>query len=259
MQLDPESRADVEAYKTSITPDQARRDTNWESIARRALRGDAPEWVDDDDVVPGRRRRTLAWVIAGTAAVAAAVVLMVMFPSERLHGKDAATASSASYESRQVHDDLQEAAVRIRRPDEPTPVELPTMDEPHVDVDAAKSPDEAPDQKPRRKPRRSLTQREEGPAGGDSLADIRAESVLVGRARAALRDHDPKTASRLLDEHARKFPSGELEQERELLRVVTACEKGESQAAVRAANSFRTAFPSSPLLSHLESTCAGAR
>src|SRR5690606_17265026 len=64
------------------------------------------------------------------------------------------------------------------------------------EAEAAPSADRAPKQT-RRRPVRSERVSEAG--------DIRVESGIIGRARAALRDGDAAVASRLLDEHA-SFP-----------------------------------------------------
>jgi hypothetical protein len=274
VQLDPESRDDIEAYKGSVTPSASTREANWEAIASRALRGDAPEWVNDADVVP-KQHRSVRWFVAGAMAVAAAAIAMLVHGGNLVESHESSPGpASASYEVKNPPATAGEAAVR----DEPTrgPAREATsveqsVDEPETSSDElelaspsgsaeleASSAEPEVEARPRRARPAPAIQRpaEEEREPADPLATVRIESSLVGRARAALRDSDRATALRLLDEHARRFPNGELEQERELLRVTALCDAGDSTAAANAAAAFRLAFPGSPLLGHLESACA---
>lgn len=72
-----------------------------------------------------------------------------------------------------------------------------------------------------------------------------AETMLLARARAALQRHDGAAAMQLLQEHASRFPSGELREERLALRVSTLCALGETDRAHREAASYLDAFPGS--------------
>jgi hypothetical protein len=279
VQLDPESRREIEAYKGSVTPSASTRESNWEAIASRALRGDAPEWVDDPEIAP-RRRRPPRWLLGGALAVAAAVVAMLAHGG-KLMSRDASSAApaSASYEvsshptkgessDARERPDL-EGAARVAEPRVEAPEEAELAPSEEAELAPSENIELAPSEKAERpepvlRTRRSPTadrasepERKSEPI--DPLATVRAESSLVGRARAALRDEDPATALRLLDEHARRFPTGELEQERELLRISALCDAGRAAAARKAAHSFRAAYPGSPLLGHLGSTCAADR
>ncbi|MFO0684882.1 MAG: hypothetical protein U0234_22685 [Sandaracinus sp.] len=71
------------------------------------------------------------------------------------------------------------------------------------------------------------------------------ETMLLARARVALQRHDGATAMQLLQEHASRFPSGELREERLALRISTLCELGETDRAHREAASYLDAFPGS--------------
>lgn len=282
MRLDSESQLAIKAYKGSVTPGASTRDANWDAIAKRALRGDAPEWVDDANLGP-RRRRTIPWLVAGTVAAAAAAIALLVHRGV-LHPDELAVAPvSASYETQEREDGASRARVRdqplrtsaggarssveaMDAPATPDPAADPQSVAP-IEVAGTSSVVEEPDDKAPQSRRRAsgrVQPSREQPARavnepGDPLASIRLESSLVGRARAALRDSDPATALRLVDEHARRFPAGELEEERELLRVTALCDSGRSEAALRAAHAFRRAFPGSPLLGHLESACLEGR
>jgi hypothetical protein len=73
------------------------------------------------------------------------------------------------------------------------------------------------------------------------------ELLLLQGARAALAASDFATARNALLEHARRFPSGQLTEEREALRVKTLLGLGRPQEARQAARAFEARFPDSVL------------
>ena len=85
--------------------------------------------------------------------------------------------------------------------------------------------------------------RPRGPSGKN------AELRLLRPARAALSRGDFADALSLTSEHARRFPSGSMVEEREALRVKSLAGLGRGLEAQRAANAFHARFPRSVLLS----------
>jgi hypothetical protein len=81
-------------------------------------------------------------------------------------------------------------------------------------------------------------------AGGSGRAELR----LLEQARAAVAREDFMAALQLLIEHARRFRTGRLVEEREALRVKALAGLGRRGAARRAAADFEANFPRSPLL-----------
>jgi hypothetical protein len=77
---------------------------------------------------------------------------------------------------------------------------------------------------------------------GDTLAE---ESALVGRARRDLRANPSATLS-AVDEHATRFPRGELAPEREYLRISALRRLDRVDDARRFARTYVAMFPSSP-------------
>ena len=77
---------------------------------------------------------------------------------------------------------------------------------------------------------------------------VRAELRLLQQARDAIAEEDFLLALQLLVEHARRFKTGSLVEEREALRVKSLAGLGRRGAARRAAADFETNFPRSPLL-----------
>lgn len=85
--------------------------------------------------------------------------------------------------------------------------------------------------------------------------DLEAESALVRRARAALRDGDARAALAALDEHGRRFPGGTLAEERDVQRVRAFCAAGDTARAERAARAFVEAHPGSVHAAHMATPC----
>lgn len=86
-------------------------------------------------------------------------------------------------------------------------------------------------------------------------ADIDAVTVeleLVQRAHAAYTHRDFSTALAIAAEHARRFPTGHLAEQREALRVRSLTGSGRAEEARHAAAAFAVRFPRSVLLPRAE-------
>jgi outer membrane protein assembly factor BamD (BamD/ComL family) len=70
------------------------------------------------------------------------------------------------------------------------------------------------------------------------------------RARQEL-SSDPSGALALTQEHARRFPSGTLSQEREVLAIEALARLGRTSEARRRLDAFRSRFPQSPHVARL--------
>lgn len=79
------------------------------------------------------------------------------------------------------------------------------------------------------------------------------EAELVGAIDSALRSGDSAVATRLVDEHAKRFPHGVLVEEREGARILARCGAGSKDEV--AAMSFVTSHPRSPLRARIVATC----
>ena len=77
---------------------------------------------------------------------------------------------------------------------------------------------------------------------------LRAELELLRRAHAAYASQEYTGALLVLAEHAHRFPSGRLAEEREALRVRSLADVGRKDEARRAAANFAARFPRSVLL-----------
>lgn len=117
------------------------------------------------------------------------------------------------------------------------PPEEPAVAPASIEVAAPSKPSE-PREKQRRRPRPRAE--EEAPAP-DLLAE---EEALLEKARALLRAN-PTQALPHLREHLRRFPEGQLGEERELLRVRASTAKGDLVEARSLAKRFMETYPDS--------------
>jgi hypothetical protein len=91
--------------------------------------------------------------------------------------------------------------------------------------------------------------------GRVSGTSVEAEMLLIGEAREALQSRDAAHALLVLDEHAHRFPSGALGEERDAMRVTSLCALGRVAEARAAAGQFLRAFPDSPHAGRVRASC----
>jgi hypothetical protein len=77
---------------------------------------------------------------------------------------------------------------------------------------------------------------------------LREERALLERARAALADDDAAGALAAVERHARRFPDGQLVEERDSLRVRALAAAGDRDEARRRADEFARRYPESLFL-----------
>jgi hypothetical protein len=94
-------------------------------------------------------------------------------------------------------------------------------------------------------------------AAPTSAANLGDELALLREARSAIRAHDGALALRLLEQHASRFPSGMLREEREATRVIALCELDRVADARGAAQHFFAMYPHSPHATRVRASCAG--
>lgn len=96
----------------------------------------------------------------------------------------------------------------------------------------------------------------EPPAPEPAPASTLAEEVgLLRSAHAALNAGDPNAALARLAEHARRFPSGTMAEERDAARVLALCRAERRDEARTAAARFLRDRPSSPLAARVRASC----
>lgn len=85
---------------------------------------------------------------------------------------------------------------------------------------------------------------------------IGEEALLLQRAQRALAASDPAAALALLGEHERRFPTGQLREERQVATVLALCALGRLDSARSLARDFRARSPHSVLIPRLDRSCA---
>ena len=130
-------------------------------------------------------------------------------------------------------------------PDPVPPVAAPVPDQP---APAGLAPEATPIARPQR-PARAATEQE----------SYAAELQLLQRAHAAYTRRDFSNALVLVAEHGRRFPSGRLAEQREVLRVRSLAGSGRGDEARRAVAGFAARFPRSVLLQRLQETASASK
>jgi len=82
------------------------------------------------------------------------------------------------------------------------------------------------------------------------------ELALVSAMQLALRSGNAAQALALANEHARRFPSGALTQEREGARAIAQCQLAEPTARAAVRSAFEARYPSSPYAPRVKAACA---
>jgi RNA polymerase sigma-70 factor (ECF subfamily) len=90
----------------------------------------------------------------------------------------------------------------------------------------------------------------------DAVSRLAAEAELLARAQRALREGDAAGALRLLEEHERRFPLGELGDERRGARVRALCGLGRGAQARAEAHRLLRERPDSPVAAGVADVCS---
>lgn len=134
----------------------------------------------------------------------------------------------------------------------------PSMTQPHVSVNPQLEPPEIPTISPE-----SLEDISNKPVSAsvsasntDSTTSLAAERRLLDDARRALARGEPQTGLAPLELHAKRFPNGVLNEEREALAVRLLAALGNQRAALARANGFRRHFPNSLFIPAVDNAVA---
>jgi hypothetical protein len=254
--LTPAARDALDAYRESLALGAKRVDRNWASIESRT--GDA---VVDAPPRPMRARgNAVAIVAAVVAVIAAAVALAVVVPTVLERRDETPSGAAAPYEA--IDDEAPAASVSVQP--SPAPSATPRASAPPAEATPTEAtPIEAP-APPALAPAEPTTPRRvrkppapPSPARPelDAAKQLVAETALLRRARAALRDGDTSRAIAATDEHRKAFPDGELAEEIAFVRLSALCAAGRIDEGEQAAQSFATRWPSSPLRKRAAQAC----
>ena len=130
---------------------------------------------------------------------------------------------------------------RPRRP--PASLEAPAdrAPEPAAEPEPAEPDEEEAAAEPPPEPAASPAR----PKGDPAKKRGPTEAQLLGQAQAALKS-DPNRALALVAEHRRRFPSGALAQEREVIAIDALKRAGKAKEAEKRRDSFKKTYPGSP-------------
>jgi hypothetical protein len=92
------------------------------------------------------------------------------------------------------------------------------------------------------------------PTAAEPSEALAAERLLIDEARAELASGDPNAALVRLQEHARRYPHGRLDEEREALAVQALVQAGRYDAARARAFQLRARWPTSVFLPAVDTT-----
>jgi hypothetical protein len=108
---------------------------------------------------------------------------------------------------------------------------------------------------PQLKPEKKRTEAA-GPSASAGEPTIDEEVKLVTGAQVALRAGDTRRALELLNEHAKRFPSGKLANLRQVTHMMALCQSGHAQQARDEAGNFLARNPSSPFAERVSGICS---
>jgi hypothetical protein len=258
-ELGPSAKHVLADYASVVGPQYTDAVQNWNELVRRIER-DEPEMPLP--VVTPLRGRTRAIVALSFAAAAAIAALWVGGRATVAALATDDRPSAASWQGGSLVGEHEPAAVvdqvvvvddDERRRDRPRAAEL--VETPTVVAPIAPPPP-PPVVTPRTKPARPQASRTDAAptdAGATTDAASTLEQVgMIRKAYAALRAGDPGQALRVLDGHAKRWPTSEFAGERDLLRVKALCAAGRKSEAESAAATFKRKHPGSPLRAALE-------
>lgn len=113
-----------------------------------------------------------------------------------------------------------------------------------------------PGPKPEAEPEPEARAPEQPPAPATTLDD---ELALLRRAYSELNAGRAARAFEVLDAHAERFPRGELEEAREVARMLALCAMGKEPAAKARARQFLATHPDSPFAGRVRGICAATK
>ena len=262
-ELGPSAKRVLVDYANVVGPQPSDAAQNWNDLVRKIERGEPEMQLVAEPPSRGRARLVVAISFA-----AAAAALLLWFGGRAtvaaLAADDRPSAASwqggslvGSPEPAAVVDEVVVVSDDVRPRPRPAPSAAdtnvadtsvaPVAPAPTAPAPVVRKP------KPSSKPAASVAD----PAATPEDAASALEQVgVIRKAYAALRDGDGARALRVLDGHAKRWPTSEFAGERDLLRVRALCLAGKKREAESAAASFQRKHPGSPLGAVLEH-CAG--
>lgn len=237
----------VEAERASMTPPDGPKGETWKRVVGSVAVGTPPP-VEPSSILGPASSAATPWL-----KIVLGVVLSGMVGAGAVVGYRSTTQSQPTVQARSDIDSSAPSSTPPPKPAPPPRAESPAPSEPPAAV--AEPDPRPPSEQPRAevsapKARAAPSEPDDPPA-----SDLAEETRLLGRARAHLRVGSPSKALAPLAEHARRFPQGQLSEDRMALRAQALCESGDMKAGRAAAAALRKAFSASSHLPRIDRAC----
>ncbi|MCX4246183.1 hypothetical protein [Paraliomyxa miuraensis] len=263
--LDTDARAMLDAFAAEERIPSEVHERVWARVAADVARPAAPKWP----------RRAL--LVSGL--VAAAAVAMMWTGARSLRPADQRDRANQAEYGRQGSDHreaLEPGRPRSQSTRAPVPGSNPapsdgpqsaTSETPLAEPEPPTPPSSEPtrtdsaDSDGKSEPRRSTGTSSREPSPTDepdpttASATLLDELEIIRRANTELTAEHPERALAALDEHARRFPSGALTEERRFLRAVALCKAGRDDEGKERARAFLQTYPRTAFAERLRSAC----
>jgi hypothetical protein len=237
--LGPDERRLLDGYLAARTPDGAAIAKALATALHRAEHGPAFVLPEND-----ARPSHVVWARVAMFAIAAAAVVLIAWRGIAALERTQAPEQPGDIAPLVVEPVVTGGEAEVRVPDAKA-VDVPAI----VDVDAPIEPAIEP---PLESPRATTPKKPRPPASlADELALLRDADDALDRGLAA-------RALALLDQHAKRFPRGQMVPERMLQRAIALCRLGKRDKSRAAIDKLLRAFPTTPLRARANDVCKDA-
>jgi hypothetical protein len=241
-----EARAILQRYREASAMPADRRLANARRLHERAAAGDVPAVDVTLEPAAGVLGRAGAWIVGGTLMAAVAGLTWATGGGVTSEHSGPAPASIAR--------DEPERADEGTEPVEPSASAAPTKDGVRTPAPLEPRPgvDDATDFAPPPEPQRSS---HKPPRDAPEASSLAAEVELLKRAQAAHNEGRHDAALRLLEQHRRRFPRGQMGEAREVARMLALCNLGREAELERARRRFARQHPRSAHMDRVRAIC----
>ena len=249
VELDGDALAMLAMYREEERPSDEVKARVWDRI-------EAGPGVAVVETAPASSGRSLRWVGLGVAVAAALVLAVIGGQGSRLtadpDGDPGRTEAALQHEAQESGGQAEHREPETKTPRRRSAGESESVTESESISESISESESESESGVRRKPVKAKKVAPVEPATPETLA---AETSLLRRARAALAGGNAGGCLSLLSQHAKRFPTGVLAEERDALRVVALCSDGRIEDGKKAAAKFRRAHLGSPLRGRVDSAC----
>lgn len=244
----------VEGERAALVPSASAQKTTWKKVARSVAIAAPMPAVSSGPIAASKAAASGAkWWAKGIVALAIGGAVVVGVQASG--GREADTGVVTSPEPQAV-------APAAEAPASPSAAVVPAVPPPRVEI-AAPVERVAEPPHPRALPPAARVPKavvDAPPSTEDeghesAISELAEEARLVEQARKKLRAGTPHAALSALQEHARRFPRGQLTEERMALTARALCDAGDAERGRARAEALREAFPSSSHLARVDRAC----